>query len=458
MTTPTAAALTRVIDEVMEAPGTGQFTFSGGVIVKYTDKPNKAYLFDKILDIDVIRDVQTSYADLITVSVMLNRADYAMFIQPNADILNVILTSKQRMPDNSSTDFYKPVFQQEYKAILLDKGNPIIEANGSTFPSRESLEQAGPITVQFQLIQLAVHEFLQVKVGLTITDTTVENALKGVLGKYCAQSKLELALAPKGVKMVPADNIEQRNHIVIDHVVPLTDVPGYLQQKIGVYTKGIGYYYSGDYWHVWPLLDINRFNQSNEKLHIINVPTNRLTGADRTFRLKDGIATILVTGDVRFVDPSEAFQLNIGNGTAFGNSNNLASNPVRVEGNKVYMDSKKNVNVFANNTRRDGNNNVSLSDKRLSDNVFVEASKMAIRDGVIATVVWKNASSSLALPHKPVRFSYFDGETVKDLYGVIMKAQVSVTLSEQGPAAKNHTSSCVLTLFLERPEKDQGVK
>lgn len=450
-------SLSKVIDEITQVPNLGQAAYTGSVIVSYPDKPEKIFEVDKILDIDYQREPRTSYADIITVHLVINRADYAMYIQPNADILNFYLMAAPMGEDGSGLNVYKPTAKRKYKAILLEKGNPVIEGNGKTLPTREVLEQAGPITITLQLLELAVYEFMQVRIGMTIVDTTVENAIKAVLGKYCAMSKLPVQLAPQGVKMVPSDNKEVRDHVVIEHVVPLTDIPGYLQNKIGVYAKGMGYYYHSNYWHIWPMLDLNRFSQSQEKLHVINVPTNRLTGAERTFRDKDGITTILSTGDVKFGDPSEAFQLNIGNATVFGNSNSLIDKPVTVSGNKIKVNGDKNVNIFSNNDRRDKNNNIALSDTRLNDNVFLESSKMAIRDGVIVSVTWNNARPALALPHKPVRFSYYDGKNVRNLYGVILKVQSMVTLVGKGPEAKGHNATCILTLFLERPEKDQGV-
>ena len=449
--------LSRVIDEITSVSNLGQFSYGGKIHVRYPDKPEKEINIDKILNIDVIRDPQFSYADQNTITMLLNRADYAMYVQPNPDILSLSLTATPLLEDGSGADIYRPNLVQQFKAVLLDRGNPIIEGNGSVIPSREMLEQQGPITVSFQLIDLAVVEFLHVKVGTTIVDTTVENALKGVLGKYCNDIKLDAKDAPKGVKMVVADNIERRNHIVIEHVVPLTDIPGYLQHKEVVYTTVLGYYYSKQFWHIWPLLNLNRYNQSNEKAHIINVPTNRLTGVERTWRQKDGTLTILSTGNVKFVDPSEAFQLNVGNATVFGNSNNMVGNAAKVEGNKMYMNSKENVNIFANNERRDKKTNVGMSANRLSDNVFVEASKMAIRDGVIVQAVWKNANLSGLQPYHPVRFSYYDGDLIRDLYGVVLKVQVNIALNGTGITTKAHNTSVAVTLFLERPEKDQGV-
>ena len=79
----------------------------------------------------------------------------------------------------------------------------------------------------------------------------LRDALRAILTKETRQVTVDEAIAPLGVAMVQANNQESRKHIVIPQGTYLTDLAKYIQRKAGgVYTAGIGVFYSQRHWYV----------------------------------------------------------------------------------------------------------------------------------------------------------------------------------------------------------------
>jgi hypothetical protein len=136
-------------------------------------------------------------------------------------------------------------------------------------------------------------------VGQIFRGATVDDAIKTVLTQASQTTTVNGQRTVQGVTMAKSNNPTARTHIVIPHGVKLTDVPQYIQKYAGgVYNGGMGYYLQGNQWHVYSALDTTKFNQSQNTLTIINLPQNKFTNVERTYRQSGGNLVVLATGNV----------------------------------------------------------------------------------------------------------------------------------------------------------------
>ncbi len=275
-----------------------------------------------------------------------------------------------------------------------------------------------------------------------------------MLTKESATAKVDKARKVKGVDMVTASNKKARDHIIIPHGLPLVSLPEYIQKRCGgIYSAGLGYYLFNDYWYIYPCFDVTRFNKAQKTLTVINVPSNRFPGIERTYRKDGNNLVIIATGEVKFRDDSNTQQLNSGNGVRFTDAGNLLKGFVKTAGNKTIASRASNNSEVISVERENGNNNVQLSDKAINSNPYVEYSKLARRQGSVISFVWENSNPILLFPGMPVRVMYLDGGDIKEVYGVSLKAHDYTHARDEGMVSKRYLTHTMLSVFVKPIEE-----
>jgi hypothetical protein len=406
----------------------------------------------KVLSIDDRREYDTNFAEEVMLEVTFGLGTFAYDIYPNQDALDVTLT---RIPLNEAgdaeTDSASPQAER-YTATLVDTGNFKVEANGANVPSRETLNLVQIHTCEFQLQRKAVEQMRLVSVGMRMRGCTVEEAIKSILTNESTQINVDDLQKPKGVDMVPASNQTKREHIIVNDGVRLVDVPQYIHEKCGgVYSSGLGYFYDQDYWHIYPCYDTERFAEAKYTMTVVNVPKNKFPRVERSYNQDGDHVTVLATGDVKFSDDSNIMQLNAGNGVRFMDANAIVNRTnVQVQGNKATAARARNTSEFTTVPRPNGINNVQLSDAPITANPYLEYSKMARRNGAFLQFIWENSNPSLLFPGMMAKILYLDGDDIKEVHGVLLKAHTQHKLEGQGMTSTRYRSFTVLVFFTQR--------
>lgn len=405
----------------------------------------------KVNSIDFLSNYEGNYADEIIVELSLSGGTYAKRIYPFKENINCTLF---RYPLNEigDTPNAEAYIQTEiYTATLLDTGNPMLESNGMNSPSEETLNLTNIFQIQFQLVNKALEQLRMISVGGVYRGVTTEDVIKAVLTSNSKRIQVEFARSIVGVDMVPASNQMKREHVVIPQGTRLVHIPEYIQKKCGgVYSSGLGYYLQGDYWYVYPCYDTTRFSQASRTLTVINIPTNKLPGIERTYRRNGQNLVVLATGEVRFRDNSEALQLNAGNGTRFADADRFLGNFSATTNNRTVVSRKINNSELVSTTRLTGNQNVQLSDQAINANSFEEYSKLARRQGSVLSFIWENSLPNLIYPGTMVRVLYMEESIIKDVYGVVLKAHHYVQMHGQGMTNGRHICRTMLSIFVAR--------
>lgn len=404
----------------------------------------------QILSLDVIQDYELNYSDEIILTTIIPLGTFAKYIYPFRDNLEIIMYKVPLTEAADTKDITQPIQSERYTAVLLNGSNVVAEAAGVNSLSVESMNLTSIPTVTFQLIDKAVEQLRLVNVlADTYRNCIPGDVVKAILTKESKKLKLADELKTIGVTMVDPDNLVRRTHVQIPHGIPLVDLPMYVQHKCGgIYNAGLSYYYQNNHWHIYPCYNPNRYTGELRTITIINIPSNKYPGTERSYVKIGNNLTILSTGDSKLIDPSDKQQYNNGNGALYADGNQYMDGFVKVEGNKATSTRSENTSEYVSEAKKNKFNNVKLSDRQITSNTFVEHSKLARRQGSIFSFVWENSDQSLVVPGMMVKIMYLDQKYVKELYGTVLKMHHYTQLKGTGLTANRHNTSTVISVFV----------
>jgi len=405
----------------------------------------------KVVERDTLMEFDNKYAAETMLAVEVGLGTYAYQFYPNRERLEITLT---RYPIGEVGDAPNTEVATEtvrYTAVLVELGDVTLEGNTANTASEESLNLVRLVTVEFQLVDKVMEQLRAISIGMTPRNAKIEDVVKAILTNVSQQVDVDESMRPQGVSMVKASNQTKYDHVVIDHHgIRLVQLPAYLQQKYGIYSAGLGYFYHQRRWHLYPRYNVEREMDSGTSLTIINVPKNRFPGSERTYQKVGSHVTILATGDVKMEDLSTIAQLNAGNGVRFVDANNFMEEFFVTKNNKTVASRARNVSEFTGVERDNGMNNVRSSDNYITANAFVEYSKLAERNGAYFSMRWEHSDQSLIVPGMVAKILYLDNGEIKEIRGSLLKAHHFDQMAGEGYTRTRYYSHSVLVFFVER--------
>jgi hypothetical protein len=404
----------------------------------------------KILSVDLKRNYLDSYSDELIVEMMIPAGQYAKLIYPYKNNLDISLTYTPLNETGDTTNTSRSPQSETYTATLIDTGSPALEQNGFNAPTQYNLDMTNMTSVKFQLVNKALEQMRMIDVGQNFRGATVDDAIKTVLTLASQTTTVNGQRTVQGVTMAKSANQTPRENIMIPHGVKLVDVPQYIQKHCGgVYAAAMGYYLQGNQWHVYPALDTTKFNQSQNTLTIINLPQNKFTNVERTYRQSGGNLVVLATGNVKFRDPSNQHQLNMGNGIRFSDATKFMGNFALLGDNKALVSRGDNNNEFIGVQRPNGNNKVHRSSNPINANSLEEYSKLARAMGSTITLEWQHSNPDLITPGLAVQILYLDEDQIQTLTGIVVGAHHYTHQMGQGFAVMRYGTSTALSIFVQ---------
>ena len=406
----------------------------------------------KVVDLDFKKDYHNGYADEITVKAVIPLGLWAKVIYPVLHILDitVIKTPIKEVSDSTQPD--EDIVAERFTAVPIGD-YPVVSGKNIDNMSIQALDLQNIFTIEFQLIDKSIEKLRMVTFGGIFRRATPEDVIKGVLAKESGKIKTINGAAIKTVDMVPANNEEKREHFLIPHGTRIIDIPKYVQERCGgVYTCGINCYYQSKGWFVYPLYNVQRYNQAPKKMTIMKVPKQRYTGIERTYREDGNILYVIGTSDSNFDDSSYVNTLNQGDGLRFADSRRFLRDIVEKKDNKAIIERDK-VNhefVFSKKSDRPDNKrnqNVHLSSENINSNPFMQWSKLAYTNGSNYEFDWENSDPNILIPGMMVRILYMNKLEMKELNGVLLLAHNSVQLRGSGLTATRHITNTKLIIF-----------
>lgn len=405
----------------------------------------------KVLSIDIVRDYETSFTDETVVTLVLAAGKYTYRVYPYLSNLELTLYKEPLGEVDGLPLDSKNVQSERYVATLIDPIAINVSSNSVNEIDEASLDLTNILTLKFQIINKAIDQVRMKTVGGIYRRCKIGDVVKSILTMYSPKVEIQDDDIPVGVEMVTPANQNIYEHVIIPHGVRLVDAPGFIHKNCnGLYTTGLAYYYQANHWYVFPPYDSSKFEQSEKTLTVIRLPSNRLPNIERTFRKDGNNLVILATGNAQVRNESEALLLTEGNGVRFADADQFMTGIVKKSGNKAIIN-RANINdEFISTTRPNGNNLVFSSEKRITSNPWFEYSKLAARNGSLIGLVWENSDPELIHPGMAVKVMWLEDETIKETFGLIIRAHHFVSTRGQGITLSRHSTSTALTVFARR--------
>lgn len=349
----------------------------------------------------------------------------------------------------------RPIELYEYRVIPMDETDQTLSAGTIAETNPKNIDLGSLREYAVQLLPEAVYQIRLKQIGGIFVGHKTADIVRSVLTVETAKVKVADDQRPLGVDMIPADNNDVRDHVIIEHGLRLVDFPKYAQRQLGgIYTTGLGAFYHKRHWYVFPLFDVSRFEKSKRTLTIANVPSREFPHQERTYKIDGGHIYIVATGDTAHVDRTERDQLNEGIGVRYMRSKETFEAFAETSKNKAVINRAAASNEYLADTPATEYTYSPVSPKRFTDNHCLEMSVLAQRRGAIVQVVWENGYSGCLHPGMPVKLLYLHGETVRSVFGVLLASEsVAQHVGTVAQSAK-HKTTVFLTLFVQRTEVD----
>lgn len=404
----------------------------------------------KLVSLDVIRDFELKYTDEIILTFLISPGTFFKQIFPyrNDIEITIIKIPVTEMGDGNWTE--EQPESERFVAVLINQGTPLIEGDGDNIPSEEAINLTTISTVSVQLINKTISKINMATTGGAFRSSTPADCIKSILTLESSKINLPKEFLPTGVDIMPANSRKNKDHVIIPHGKLLVSVPAYIQEKYGVYSTGLGFYYLNNLWYVYSLYDTTRFDNEKDTITIINVPGKKFSGAERSYVVRGSNLIIIATGDTSFADKSDYDQLNLGNGVRFTDATSVMDNFVKTVDNKAIVSRGARNTEVMNVERESGMNNVRTSSKRITANPHSEYSELARRDGAVVNMVWENANSSLIRPAMSVRILYLEKEEIKTIYGVLLKSQIFTHPNGKVMFTNKYVTNMAISIFIDR--------
>jgi len=276
--------------------------------------------------------------------------------------------------------------------------------------------------VYLELVDRSLEPLRIKTTGGAFRNVTVKDVCTALLMSESNMVTIDGKPSVAGVDVVEPDNTDTLSNVVIPHGTRLTSIPTLLQQRHGIYNRGIGTYFQNfngkKMWFVYPVYDTERFDDKGKKVIFYAVPQERFPQLDKSYTIDGDLLKIAVTAQKRYVDTAEVALMNAGSGYRMPDARSFMTKPVML-GEDGPKASRANLNHEVAVKERDDNLNFAPV-SGASSNPFQQRSAILSRSMAQIDLVWECSDVSLIYPGMPCKFMYLSRGKVISVKGTIL--------------------------------------
>lgn len=420
----------------------------------HTEKEDISVL--RIKSLDTIRDYVNSISDRMHIEFLMPLGDYIRRLYPYRAHLEFSIKRTTMVKDTSDSPDIKSSIER-YKAVFLTKDNPGASGYELDVFDSSALDNAQLVTVKLQLLNRSLEPLRIKTVSKIFRNVTQEQVIHSLLGGESLRILVDGRPAIDGIDIVKPDNKQLNKHVVVPSGTTIATVPTYLQEEmLGVYNGGIGTYLQTykdkKLWFVYPLYNYRRFDTAKTKVVFYLIPKTKYPNVEKTFIQVGSVIKILINNDVKYTDSADVDYMNNGVGFKNAHASSFMSKPVKIT-DKGPVLSRTNINnEVIGKDRKDGLNYAKLSDNPITDNPFIEYSKINSRNVSRVSIEWEHADISLIYPGMPCKFTYYGNSKINELTGIIAFIHSYDRLLGTGVNSKQYRNATHITLLLNKKE------
>ena len=403
--------------------------------------------------IDITQDFAESYMDATQVVIQITPKEYMDILDNVQDLECTIILSAVNPNTNKEILSQTPIFikgsviaknQDNLSKMFSGQTVPVNDEtrdNGNTFSKNEAVAD-----YTFHLIDKKSFDIRHTQISSILSNVNMEQVLHWV-----AQQ-----MGIGKIKIVPPDN----KQVYANFIIPpsnISNIFNFFQERYGIYSKGLGYYYSDDTLYMYPQFDTDRDNSTERGIvRIISIPENEYLGMDHYHVKKEDDIWVMSNTNKIMKSLNAVGEENSGNVHISANTDNQRDHSVEI-GKDGKVTRKSNVLSVVQMSNKSGSMNSKSQNIKFvgqRSNIYQSTSEMAANDGSILGCGWNHAMPKSIKPGQVITYQYDDtGAIFTTQKGRILTAEYK---SQIYPSDKKGVFwigfNCSLTMFLD-PEK-----
>lgn len=411
--------------------------------------PNTGYKYSPqwVSSILLVQDFLEKYMDTMEISISVNMDSLRELLKNSQDLkCTVILTPVE--PATTRVNYDQDEIVWDMMVYMDDQPDLDKLFTTSRFENPENerkelvsqQEAFGEYTLT--LISETMHTVRNIGINAILKDVTMNDVLHWI----CQQFKFE------NVEIIEPDNTLSYEAVIIPPLQYIGEIFEFLQERYGLYSKGLGYYFTNDTMYIYPAYDVEFDTCPAEgTAHIVNIPEGEFGGLNLYHSVVDDDIVIGSNTKAQVKPLNSAGSENVATAYISVNSDQMLDQDVKIDSSGKVEKAKNVTVVKLQNTA--GNisstmQNVKFSGQRT--NVYAATSQLAQYNGTELMTGWVHAIPDLLKPGHHIIY-HFDGQQgiYKTQEGKLVRVVYRTTTSPSTNAMMpNLTFTAALQVFL----------
>lgn len=406
----------------------------------------RRFVGQKVVYYDIFESYIDKFAADRFIGILFDLITIRDHILPHIDSLYIELHETSR--DKATGKDVGVTKITKYQAFAINP--PKMEMNTDDKPSgMTELEQMGGfVEMDFQLVEIPVMYLRLYEYSGMYPNLSGANFLRYAFNEALndVMKKVAPGVTPK-LDMVPPSNPNPTTNVIKSRK-RLMELPEYIQQKVGVYTTGIGRFFKENVMYLYPPFHAGRYKTTKARLNVVSLPNNGRPPPDLTYLLNGEEVTILTAGNVEIFNKSEESARNLGTGVRYTRASTLIDGMASGSANKASANFSTTNVAKALETKPDGL--TSATRTVITDNPYRELSAISQGLGFNIGLQWSHSNEKLIYPAMPVRFSFNHGTDIISYYGTVTGVRTSYRASTNQLHDRTMIRDSQLTLFVKK--------
>ena len=408
----------------------------------------------KLVDsIDIVQNFSDSYLDAIQVVVPLEYPEYLAMMENVQDLeCTITLYAANPTTGREYTDI-EPIIIKA-RAILENQEDISKTVGSGIFTNGEDSPATGEqasahITYTFHLIEHSAFDLRHVGINAIMTNCTIEQVIHYV----CAQFGIN------NVQLVTPDNDMVYSNLVIPPMKNMSNVFSFLQERYGIYSKGLSWFYTQDTIYIYPAFDTTvEKNTAKGILRLVSVPKGTYVGCENYHLVYNKDMYILSNTERQMSAMNSVGEENAGGARLSVNSDNTVDGFSTLTSEGTLEISNDNVSILQMTNKKGSMSSKSSNIKYdgIRSNIFVSTSEMAMYNGTAMKLGWINAIPRSIVPGQVLEFYYDESAQIfATKKGRVQQVSYrSMTQNSRTKGQPVFSFVAELSLFLD-PEKSE---
>jgi hypothetical protein len=360
---------------------------------------------------DIKQQFHMSYMDSITLNVTEHIDKILLLLKYYQNLRCAIIM--HRIDPYSTVRVQVPPLKFNFRAIISNAQDLLKKFSKSEILPNEKQgtiesQLSRTFNLEFQLFEENAYELRHKQFNGLLKNTTILNTIH-----YIAN-----ILGIKTVIAQPPDNTRVYSTLSLPPMLDITTAFDFLQDRYGIYSKGLVYYYINKILYIYPGYEINP--KSDKVINIYNVAENTYLGTKGYHYLDEyGNVHILSNSKVESKNLSASGIENNGNYKVALRTDMTLDHVREVTGDKATFTKQNTLSCGLVSPRSMVADAKNAKYETSSNNAFQMASDMIKTDCIILATMWSFAEPHLIHPGQKIIYHYDDNEVYKVKTGVI---------------------------------------